>query len=36
MTIYSIDRSLPLTPALHAVVEEAYALFAPYTIGSAR
>ncbi len=35
MTIYSIDRSLPLTPALHAVVEEAYALFAPYTIGSA-
>jgi hypothetical protein len=30
----SIDRTLPPTPELSAVVEEAYALFAPYTIGS--
>lgn len=34
MALYSIDRSLPLTPELAGVVEEAYALFAPYTIGS--
>lgn len=35
MALYSIDRSLPPTPELAAVVEEAYALFAPYSIGSA-
>lgn len=35
MALCNIDRSLPLTPELEAVVEEAYALFAPYTIGSA-
>lgn len=34
MALYSIDRSLPPTPELAAVVEEAYVLFAPYTIGS--
>jgi len=35
MALYSIDRSLPLTPELEALVEAAYVLFAPYTIGSA-
>ena len=35
MGLSRIDRSLPLTPALQAVIEQAYALFAPYTIGSA-
>lgn len=35
MALDSIDRSLPLTPELAGVVEEAYAMFAPYTIGSA-
>ena len=34
MALYSIDRSLSPTPELAAVVEEAYVLFAPYTIGS--
>lgn len=35
MALYSIDRSLPLTPELEGVVAEAYTLFERYTIGSA-
>ena len=35
MAMYSIDRSLPPTPELAAVVADAYVLFAPYTIGNA-
>jgi hypothetical protein len=35
MALGRIDRSLPPTAELAAVVEEAYARFAPYTIGSA-
>lgn len=34
MALSNIDRTLPPTPELAAVVEEAYTLFAPYTVGS--
>lgn len=35
MGLYSIDRSLPPTPELARLVDEAYDVFRPYTIGSA-
>lgn len=35
MGLYNIDRKLAPTPELSGVVEEAYALFSPYTIGNA-
>lgn len=35
MALYSFDRSLPLTAELAGVIETAYEVFAPYTLGSA-